>query len=288
MLIPNIYNQNLGQLWQDNLPVDKRLPKFIAWGAWLLTPLQWLRDLIFGDYYAGSTAALWAGSTTYAYGNRVCYVDNAIYECINPAGITSSTPPNQDTTNWMKVLDTFVGLYERSLYTGQKTMLEFALNRYFKVTTLSLAFFSSAKWYNNIAYAPGQNVYYTDGKLYTCILANTNELPTNATYWVLNPAIYIVREAVVTGEFWMATTNTGSPNSYMPIDSSYATSWMPIIPSTQQLDSFIIYVPAALALTINANIIAATPNTSDTYKTLITSIVSKYVRAARQFNVLTY
>ena len=285
---PVIYGDNELQVANDLSPTKRRLPIWLAWFQSLLTPQQWLNDLVFTKYYGGSSAAAWVSGNTYSYADNVLYLDNSVYECINPLGITSATPPNLDTANWIKILNTFIGIAERIRYTGQKCFLEFFLNRYFQVTGTGLPFNASAKWYNNVPYSVGQNVYYTNGKLYTCILAHTNQLPTNTTYWVLNPSIYIIRQSTNNNSFWMATSNAGSPNSYMPIGSNNATQWMPLVATAYQPYSFIVYVPSALATTINTNLNVVVPGTSDNYQTLITNILTNYVRSGKMFNVTTY
>lgn len=286
---PVIYGDSEAQVSSDLTPSKRRLPVWLAWFQSLLQPQQWLNDLVFTKYYGGSSAAAWVSGNTYAYQANVLYLDNSIYECANPLGITSTTPPNLDTANWIKILNTFIGIAERIKYTGQKCFLEFFLNRYFQVTGIGLPFNASAKWYNDLQYEIGDVVYYTNGKLYTCILAPTsNQMPTNATYWVLNPSIYITRMVVNNNSFWMATTNVGSPNSYMPIASKNATQWMPIVATAYQPYSFTVYVPSALATTINTNLNVVVPGTSDNYQTLITNILTNYVRAGKQFNVTIY
>jgi hypothetical protein len=285
---PDIYSDNETQVASDLSPSKRRLPIWLAWFQSILQPQQWLNDLVFTKYYGGSSAPAWVSGNPYSYGDDVLYLDNSIYECVNPAGITSTTPPNLDSANWIKILNTFIGIAERIKYTGQKCFLEFFLNRYFQVTGTGLPFKASAKWYNNVSYLIGQNVYYTDGNLYTCILANTNQLPTNNTYWVKNPSIYIVRKATNNNTFWMATLNTGTPNSYMPLNSNNSAQWMPLSATTSQPYAFTVYVPSVLASSINTNLNIVVPGTSDNYQTLITNLLSKYVRAGKMFNVTTY
>ena len=135
---PTIYAQDEAQISNDLLPPQRRLPVFLAWLLSILTPLQWLHDLVFTAYYGGSSAANWDAFTIYHYGTRVKYKDYAIYEVVNPigSGITGSVPGQ--SSDWMKVLDTFVGVGERVLYTGQTAMLEYILNYYFSVGTVAL------------------------------------------------------------------------------------------------------------------------------------------------------
>lgn len=135
---PAIYSDNESQVGSDLSIPQRRTTIWLNWLTAILKPQQWLNDLVFTKYYGGSSAADWNGATTYAYGDNVKYVDYSVYECINTAGITSATPPSEDTTNWIKVLDTFVGVGERVKYTGQAIVLEYVLNYYFSVGTTTL------------------------------------------------------------------------------------------------------------------------------------------------------
>lgn len=245
---PTIYADNEAQIASDLLPPSRRLPNWLNWFTAILTPQQWLNDLVFTKYYGGSNAVMWVSGNTYAYGDNVLYLDNAVYECVNLNGVTSVTSPNNDTTNWIKILDTFVGVAERVRYTGQQIMLEYLLNKYFDVGTVTLPWTGAS---------------------------HANQ-------------IYIGRNTVNNSSMWMATQSEGSPQSYMAIDSKNETNWMPISSSAQQLNSFTIYVPSATATAINTSITTVIPGSSDTYVTLITSIVNNYVRAGKIFNVTTY
>lgn len=137
---PAIYTDNEGQVSKDLLPPFRRLPKWLAWFVSILTPQQWLNDLAFTGYYGGSTAVAWGNGNTYNYGDQVKYVDYSVYESVNTSAFVSTIAPPADiydavlgTGNWVRVLDTFVGVGERVRYTGQKTMLEYILNYYFQV-----------------------------------------------------------------------------------------------------------------------------------------------------------
>lgn len=136
--IPTIYNQNEAQITENLLPTQKRKPVWLAWMTTIANPIQWLHDLSLRDYYAGSAASTWVSGTAYAYAARVVYFDGAVYELQNTSGLTSTTPPPQDTTNWLKVLDTWIGVAERVKYTGQKVMLEYLINKYFSVISPSI------------------------------------------------------------------------------------------------------------------------------------------------------
>lgn len=245
---PVIYNDDESIISNDLSPVERRKTNWLNFLTSILSPQQWLNDLVFTKYYGGSDASAWISGNTYDYGDNVLYLDNAIYECVNLSGITSSTPPNLDTENWIKILDTFVGLAERVKYTGQQIMLEYLLNKYFAIGAVSLP------W-------------------------------TGASH---STQIFLSRNTINNNTLWMSTTPEGMPEYYMPVDSSYASSWMPLVASAEQPYSFTINVPSAVATSINTQITTVIPGSSDTYITLITSLVNNYVRAGKQFNIITY
>ncbi len=112
------------------LPPDKRGNIMVAWLTALVSPIQWLRDLIFDSYVAGTSYPDWNNTTAYPYGARLRYIDGSVYECIQAT--TAGILPT-DTNYWYKVLNTWIGLNERMKYTAQKIMFEYALNKYFRV-----------------------------------------------------------------------------------------------------------------------------------------------------------
>src|SRR6266403_6146507 len=102
---PLIYVQNEGDLSNDLLPVKKRTAKHLAWLEELLSSEQWLHDLIFDNFSAGTTYADWISGNAYAYLDRITYVDGSVYELNKIGGYTSSTiSPNIDP-GWIKILD---------------------------------------------------------------------------------------------------------------------------------------------------------------------------------------
>jgi hypothetical protein len=136
--IPTIYNQNEQNIATNLLPLQRRKPVFIAWLASVMNPIQWFQTY-FNYYYGGFNGNTWVTGNTYSYGDVVVYYDGCVYEMINTSGLTSTTPPPQDTSNWYKMLDTFVGVKERVKYTGQLVVLEYLINRYFSVISPSIA-----------------------------------------------------------------------------------------------------------------------------------------------------
>lgn len=131
--MPSIYDIDYDSVDLQLLPPDKRLPKMIAWVQSLTTPLQWLRDLFYNEYANGFTGPAWDVLATYAKGDRVRYIDRAVYECVVPT--TAGILPT-DTAYWIKIQDIYIGINERAKYNSQKMVFEFLLNKWFEVAPL--------------------------------------------------------------------------------------------------------------------------------------------------------
>lgn len=247
---PAIYAQDEGQIGNDLLPSKRRKPIFKAWMKTILQGPQWLHDLVFGDYYQGSSAPLWVSGTAYVYGNRVVFIDGAVYECINPAGITDTSPvnPANDHTNWSKVLDTWIGVSERIKYNAQLIIMEYFLNKYFRVGSVVFPFLGASH---------AAQIFIT-----------------RSTF--INKTLYMPQNSV--------NAFTWLPQSTNPL--SNVGSFMPILTSAYSGISYTIHVPVAVSVAINATI----PNegAGNDYSTLIRSIVDKYNRAGKLYNIVTY
>ena len=76
----SFYDLDINQNAVDLLPPDKRYNKIVAFITALLSPLQWLHDMIFNSYYIGSTAAAYAPGTWNKY-QQVIY-RNSVYESL--------------------------------------------------------------------------------------------------------------------------------------------------------------------------------------------------------------
>lgn len=127
----SIYNFDTELFGKQFLPPLNRFTRHISWIKTLLTPIQYLRDLLFDDYADGSSASDFNVLTTYTVGNKVKYTDKAIYELYTLA--TAGTLPT-DTDYWRKIQDSFIGVRDRSRYNAQTVVYEKALNTWFGTT----------------------------------------------------------------------------------------------------------------------------------------------------------
>lgn len=126
----SIYDINYTGVGNQLLPPDKRGGYMRSFVKALFKPLQYLRDLILGDYRTGSTANPFLISTTYAQGERVLF-KASVYESLVDGNI-GHEPPND--AYWVRVQENFIGIFERVQYNGNVLMLTYALNKYFLTT----------------------------------------------------------------------------------------------------------------------------------------------------------
>ena len=118
----------------------KRLPKYLGYLKALTTPLQQSWEILFSDYKSNSNYSLFDVSTTYKIGERVIWTDKCVYEAsyVNPSGFAETFngvfPSN--TLFWTKINSVFIGTDERIKYSAQKLLFEYALNRFFMVSSI--------------------------------------------------------------------------------------------------------------------------------------------------------
>ena len=122
-----IYDYNSNTVAEQLSPPTLRGSKFLAWLYVLAKPIQNLHDLIFSDYKVGNVYSDFGFFTQYYKGDRVRYLDKAIYECISDSLNNNCT----DIAYWVKVNDVFIGTDERVKYSAQKLLFEQALNTFF-------------------------------------------------------------------------------------------------------------------------------------------------------------
>jgi hypothetical protein len=121
----SIYDIDFQTQSENLLPPDKRMPKLKAFVYALCHPVQILRDLFHDDYADGFTGSAWDSLSSYNPGDKVRYIDKAVYECQVFSG-QGVEPTN--TNFWLKVQDNYIGLRERMKYNSRKILLEFILN----------------------------------------------------------------------------------------------------------------------------------------------------------------
>ena len=123
----SLFNINFFSKVIELLPPDKRTANQLSWVKSLASPIQYLRDKFIVDYKVGSTYSDW-GAGSYDKGVIVVY-KKVLYE--SNVDSNTDTPPS---SKWNKYLDSFIGSDDRVKYNGQKVVLEYALNQYYKTT----------------------------------------------------------------------------------------------------------------------------------------------------------
>lgn len=119
-----IYDANYYKQAAEALPPNKRLPIYLKWMYALVSPMNWLRNVVFNVFKAGETYSEYAAGT-YALGDRVKY-GKGYYESL----IDSNTDAPTEAT-WLLIADNFIGVDDRILFRSEKILFEYALNTWF-------------------------------------------------------------------------------------------------------------------------------------------------------------
>jgi hypothetical protein len=109
------------------LPPEKRLKKFMAWIRGLTSQMVRLYD-IFYRYLWGSFSLAYSSSTSYAVDAEIIY-KYKVYKSLVSSNLANT--PDVSPNQWLLILNSFIGVYERSKIVPQKLVLEYILNRYF-------------------------------------------------------------------------------------------------------------------------------------------------------------
>lgn len=128
-----LFNITFSQFVRDVIPDSKRTDENLALLQSLTSGMQ-RNSEIFNAYKVGADVQLgstvWAAGT-YNYLDIVIYLPTgAVYEC----QATSTTETPGTSTDWLKILDSFIGVDESQYFDGQSINLVWALNRRFMTT----------------------------------------------------------------------------------------------------------------------------------------------------------
>lgn len=114
----------------QNLPVLKRITRWLLWAQGVVYPLAW-RMGQWVQYMKGTDVDNWSGAVSYAKGDQIIY-NYAVYESL--IGSNLGITPDTDANSWIKINNSFIGMAERAWFGGGRLNLEWALNRYFQTT----------------------------------------------------------------------------------------------------------------------------------------------------------
>jgi len=132
----SIYNINTDYVNEQLTPPKLRKNKFLAWLSVLAKELKIFNNLFY--LYQKSDITNWLAfsmSSTYSLNDKVIYTDNNIYMYNNTTPTTGNLP--NDVNYWTLVQSNFIGVDKRINANAQKMILEYTLNRYFRVSIMS-------------------------------------------------------------------------------------------------------------------------------------------------------
>lgn len=181
------------------LPPDKRTPYWLGWMIGLGSALKRMNN-IFTSFRKGSLdLGYWSSTYTYSIGNVIRTL-NGCYES-QTNGNLNNNPITDDGTNWLKILNDFIGATERASYTVQKLSLEYALNRKFQQALTDNGFlgFRNPNTINpGIGYLPLSDIYLNSIiPAYPSFICYTVETGSGVSYtnssqgWVFTIEIYV-------------------------------------------------------------------------------------------------
>lgn len=130
-----LFNLDISKFIADVLPSSKRTDENKAFAKGLLSDYS-RRQQIFLSYMVGADVQLgstfWAAGS-YSLSDTVIYLPNgAVYECV----VTTTTEVPGTSSDWLKILDSFIGVEESQYFDGQAINLVWALNRRYGTTFL--------------------------------------------------------------------------------------------------------------------------------------------------------
>jgi len=126
----SIFVLNFNATINNNLPPDKRGSVDAALLNSSMYPLQWQNNA-FTEYRTGATYTAYNAGTTYAIGTVVSF-NKAIYESLTAGNIGNQ--PDISPASWYQRQVNFIGADERIRYRASKTVLEYALNKWYGTT----------------------------------------------------------------------------------------------------------------------------------------------------------
>lgn len=121
----NYYNQIL-----QVMPPNKRTAAHLYWLFAILSPLVWLRDVVYNVFKKGQIYSDYVAGT-YAKGDRVRY-QRGVYE----SRIDGNTDNPLVADSWYKLADNFIGMDERVRFSSARIVYEYALNKWFSTDSL--------------------------------------------------------------------------------------------------------------------------------------------------------
>lgn len=180
----------------NNLPPNKRKPKWILFMQALAYPLVRLQSLFRGFISGSIDTGYWNSVVTYSQGDKVRDI-TGVYESLTDGNLNN---PIGNTTFWLKVLDSFIGASERVKYNDKYLNLTYELNRQFNTLFIQ---------------PPYPDDPYTPGAAFSEIYLTT-DTPTVLSFAMYrNPApSNIMWKGSISGYAMFTNTLTGTVSSF--------------------------------------------------------------------------
>jgi len=134
-----------------------RTPRFIAWHQGMLGGGIELLNNNFRNYcYGDVVSQVWDNSSSYNL-NDTAVTSFGVYISLVSSNLNNN--PDNTTGFWYKISPSFIGAQERSQYNAQKLMMEFALNRWFRLNFVQPTSIEDGT--DGIWYLPLSDIYIT-------------------------------------------------------------------------------------------------------------------------------
>lgn len=117
--IPDFINNHLN-------PLRRKMPYWRAWYEGILSQADRLLNLFYGFINGSTDLGYWSNSLSYSKKDKVRTLFG-VYESVVNSNLANN-PLTDDGTNWIKVLDNFIGITQMGLYRVSKLSLEHFLN----------------------------------------------------------------------------------------------------------------------------------------------------------------
>jgi hypothetical protein len=155
-----LYDFNIISFTKDILPPFKRDKEVIAYLKGLLSEFKRSHDL-FLQYYQGSLLGNVWSAGTYNSGQQVTYMPTGeMYECV----VTATTTEPTTSTDWIKILDSEIGVFESQYFNDNLITLTYALNKRFQTAYADPPLLSDIYIEKIIIGTPMFTVGYTDAE----------------------------------------------------------------------------------------------------------------------------
>lgn len=179
----SIYNYNTNTVADQLTPPILRQSKFLSWLYVLVKPISNLWSQVFEDYKTGSVYNNYSSLTTYNFGDKVKWTNNSIYEATytdsNGLAQSFSSIDPSNTTYWTLINENFIGTDERIKINSQIILLEYYLNRWYNIDSLSDQIYIQNLTYVNNVFVMGNSSTYSS--------TMPNDSNYSETFMGLNP-----------------------------------------------------------------------------------------------------